>query len=95
MLKLNKGHKYILCIIDEVTKYLITVPIHQSRSGEIDDPLIEKVISKYCVPSCIIMDEDSAFMSSLMNFLFKKLDIKINTVVAPYNHQLLQAITWN
>ena len=36
------------------------------------------------------MDQDSAFMSSLMNYLFKKLDIKIRTVAAPYNHQLLQ-----
>ena len=27
----------------------------------------------------------SAFMSSLMNYLFKKLSIKI-TIVAPYNH---------
>ena len=36
------------------------------------------------------MDQGSAFMSSLMNYLFKKLDIKIKTV-APYNHQLLQA----
>ena len=36
------------------------------------------------------MDKDSTFMSSLMNHLFKKLDIKIKTV-APYNHQSLQA----
>ena len=35
------------------------------------------------------MDQDSAFMSMLMNYLFKMLDIKIKTV-APYNHQLLQ-----
>ena len=35
------------------------------------------------------MDQDSAFMSLLMNYLFKKLDIKIKTVV-PYNHQSLQ-----
>ena len=28
-------------------------------------------------------------MSSLMNYLFKKLDIKIK-IMAPYNHQLLQ-----
>ena len=26
-----KVHKYILCIIDEVTNYLITVPIHQAK----------------------------------------------------------------
>ena len=36
------------------------------------------------------MDEDSTFMSTLMNYLFKKLNIKIKTV-APYNHQSLQA----
>ena len=38
----------------------------------------------------MIMDLDSAFMSSLMNYLFKRLGIKMKTV-APYNHQSLQA----
>ena len=84
-----KGHKFTLCIIDEVTNYLITVSMHQSRSEEIDDALIDNVISKYCVPHYIIMDQDSAFMSSLINYLFKKLHIKIKTV-APYNHHSLQ-----
>ena len=90
MPKSYKGHKYILCIIDEVKNYLIMVQIHQSRSEEIGGALIENVISKYCVHDYIIKDQDSAFMSSLMNYLFKKLDIKIKTV-APYNQQLLQA----
>ena len=36
------------------------------------------------------MDQDSAFMSSLINFLFKKFEIKVK-MVAPYNHQSLQA----
>ena len=35
------------------------------------------------------MDQDSTSMASLINYLFKKLDIKIKTVV-PYNHQSLQ-----
>ena len=42
----QKGHKFILCIIDEMTNYLITVPIFQSRSEEIGEALIEHVISK-------------------------------------------------
>ena len=66
-----KGHKYILCIIDEVTNYLITVPIHQAKSEEIGDVLIEKIITKYCIPECIIMDQDGTFMSSLMNYCSK------------------------
>ena len=36
------------------------------------------------------MDQDSAFMSNLVSYLFRKLSIKIMTV-APYNHQSLQA----
>ena len=85
-----KGHKYILCIIDEVTNYLITVPIFQARSEEIGEALIENVVTKYCIPEYIIMDQDNTFMSSLMAYLLDKFNIKIKTV-APYNHQSLQA----
>ena len=75
----SHGHKLILCIIDEVTNYLITVPIYQSKAEELGEALIEHVI-KYCIPECIIMDQASAFMSSLMNYLFYKFDIKIKKV---------------
>ena len=36
------------------------------------------------------MDQDSTFMATIMSYLFKRLDIKIK-MVAPYNHQSLQA----
>ena len=36
------------------------------------------------------MDQDSTFMSSLMAYLFQRLDIKIKTI-ATFNHQSLQA----
>ena len=90
MPKSHKRHRFVLCIIDEVTNYLITEPICHSRSEEMRDVLIENVISKYCTPENIIMDQDSAFMSRLMNYLYKKLNIKIKTV-AQYNHQSLQS----
>ena len=44
MPKSQKGHKFILCIIDEMTNYLITVPIYHLRSEEIGEALIEHVI---------------------------------------------------
>ena len=86
----HKSHKFILCIINEVTNYLITVPIFQARSEEIGETLIENVITKYCIPKYIIMDHDRPFMSSLMTYLLDKFNIKFKTVV-PYNHQSLQA----
>ena len=90
MPKSNKGHKFILCVIDEVTNYLITMPLYQAKSEEVGEALIENIIMKYCIPDCIIIDQDSTFMSSLMNYVFTKFNIKIK-MVAPYNHQSLQA----
>ena len=79
----SKGHKFILCIIDEVTNYLITIPRYQSKAEEIGDALIKHIVIKYCVPDCIIMDQDSTFMSSLMNYLFDKLGI-VMSLGMPY-----------
>ena len=49
MPKSQKGHKYVLCVIDEVTNFLIMVPIFQARSGEVGEALLEHVITKHCI----------------------------------------------
>ena len=90
MPRLQKGHWYILCVIDEMTNYLITAPLYQARSKEVGKALTENIISNFGTPEYMIMDQDSAFMSSLMSYLLKKLGINIKTV-GPYNHKSLQA----
>ena len=67
----HRGHKFILCIIDEVTNYLTTVPIYKGKSEEIGEALIENGITKYCIPEYVIMDQDSTFMSSHDDLLIK------------------------
>ena len=57
--RLQKGHWYILCVIDEMTNYLITVPLYQARSEEVGEALIESVISMFCMPEYMMMDQDS------------------------------------
>ena len=47
MSRLQKGHQYILCVIDEMTNYLITAPLYQARSEEIGEALMENAISKF------------------------------------------------
>ena len=84
----QKGYQYILWVIDEMTNYLITALLYQARSEEVREALIENVIGKFGMPEYMIMDQDSAFMSSLMSYLFKKLGISIKTV-GPYNHKSL------
>ena len=55
MPKSQKGHKYVLCIIDEVTNFLIMVPIFQAQL-EVGEALMEHVITKHCIPDYITMD---------------------------------------
>ena len=45
MLRSQKGHQYILCIIDKVTNYLVTAPLYQARSEEVGEALIEDIIT--------------------------------------------------
>ena len=90
MSRSQKGHQFILCIVDEMANYLVSVPLYQARLEKVGEALIENAIMKYCTPDYIVVDQDSAFMSSLMNYLFRKLGVKIKTV-GPYNHQSLQA----
>ena len=66
--------------------YLIPIPMYQSRSEEIGETLIESNITKYGIPEYIIMNQESAFLPFVMNYLFIKLNIKTKTV-APYNYQ--------
>ena len=46
----QKGHWYILCVIDETTNYLVTAPLYQARLEEVGEALIENVISKFGMP---------------------------------------------
>ena len=71
-----------------MTEYLVTAPLYQVRSEEIEEILKENVISKFSTPEYTIMDQDSAFMSKLKSYIFRKLGIKIK-IVSPYNHQSL------
>ena len=61
----HKRHKYISCIIDKVINYLITVPIYQSKTEQIGDALTEHIITKYYIPDCIIMNQESTFIPYL------------------------------
>ena len=38
----QKGHQYILCIVDEMTNSLVTVPLYQTRSEEVGEAPIER-----------------------------------------------------
>ena len=69
--------------------FIVNIPIHQFGPDQIGDTFMQHMFSKYSVPECIIIDHDSTFTSTLINFLFKRLGIRSKTV-APNNCQYLK-----
>ena len=98
----HKGHKYILCIIDEVTNYLITVPIYKAESEEMGETITENVITNYCIPEYIIMDQDSGNLVYIISPLTRQLHtashkvgikykgpVVIYKIIDPHNYLLM------
>ena len=77
MSKSYKGHKFILVVIDDVTSFIVTISIHQSKSPEVGHDLIERVLGKYTLHNWLIMEQDGANLFALINYLFRKLGINI------------------
>ena len=75
--------------MNEITYSLITAQIHQSKSEEIGNVIIGKIIAIFQCPEIMTMDIESAVMSYLITYLFKRLKIKIK-ITGAYNHQSLQ-----
>ena len=75
MPRLQKGHWYILCVIDEMTNYSITAPLYQARSEEVGEALKENVISKFGMPEvhnngsgqCIHVFSNELFIQEIGN----------------------------
>ena len=89
-----KGHKFLLINIDEVANNVVNIPIHQPRSEEIGEALVEHVSSNYSIPEFMIMDEVSAFMPTLICYLFKMLGTKFKIFI-PYYPSFFTGRTWN
>ena len=86
----NSGYRYILVLYCEVSNYLIACPMKTTQAPEICQNIIKECIAYFGVPSHIICDQDPAFMSSLSQYMYEQLGIRIITV-GPTNHKSLKA----
>ena len=90
MPKSNRGYKYMIVILCEITNFLVTQPLKEVRASEVCRVLVEEFIAYFSTPVRIVCDQDPAFMSSLCRNCFQQYKIQILTVGVT-NHKSLQA----
>ena len=74
------GNKYILLCQDNLSKYVIAVPLQDQTADQVVTQFVERIISVFGIPSMIMTDQGSNFMSDLFSRICKLFKIeKINT----------------
>lgn len=72
--------RYILTCQDNLSKYVIAIPIKNQTVEEVTDAFVNKVILIYGIPNTIVTDQGSNFMSDVFKRICKLFKIeKINT----------------
>ena len=90
MPKSNKGFKFLLVILCEITNFLVTHPMKEISAENVCTILVDEFISYFSTPIRIVCDQDPSFMSTLCQYCFQQYKIQLITVSVT-NHKSLQA----
>ena len=74
--KINRNYKYILTIIDILSKFAYTVPL-KTKTGEEVANAFSSIFKKGVIPNRIHSDRGGEFFNTQVDRLFKKHDIKL------------------
>jgi len=76
----SKGHKYAVVFVDYLTKWPEVFPAWNQTSLTIARLLVEHIVPRHGVPSQLLSDRGTAFLSKLMEEVYRLLGLKkVNT----------------
>ena len=71
----NKGHKYLLTMVDRYTRWVEAIPLQDMTTETVVDAFLLHWIARYGVPRSIVTDRGGQFESHLWDSVMKKLGI--------------------
>ena len=82
----SNKNKYILTIFDQLSRFVVTVPIPDKSAKTLCSSLYSRWISLFGTPESIRTDAGTEFNNSFLQNIMKRLGVQVK-VGAPYNHQ--------
>ncbi|XP_042891620.1 uncharacterized protein K02A2.6-like [Penaeus japonicus] len=86
----NEGSKYVLTVIDVLTRFLIAVPIKSKEAKEVAQAFITHVVSIHGVPKHVITDGGREFVNEVLKDICRLLQIDRHTTTPL---QILRSMT--
>ena len=81
----STGFKHLMVICDEITRYIVCVPLKSVDAETVCEALIQKVICVFGPPSCLITDAAASLTGKLLTLLCDTLNID-KKVISVENH---------
>ena len=89
----QRGNKYAVVFVDYLTKWPEVFPARDQSALTIACLLVEKVVTRHGVPTQLLSDRGTSFLSNLMKEVYNLLGIKkVNTIV--YHPQTDGLVGW-
>nr|CAD2200431.1 unnamed protein product [Meloidogyne enterolobii] len=79
-----RGHQYIFVAVDSFSKWAMAVPIRNQTASTIADIFFKEIVCRFGIPSLIITDQGTQFMSSTFQDLAKSLNFR-HQPTTPYH----------
>ncbi|RYX83231.1 transposase, partial [bacterium] len=90
----NNNNAYVLTIICELSKYLITIPMHDKSANTVARAIVENVILKFGMFRDLLSDCGTEFRNSILAELVNNFNIKQN-FSTPYRHETVGSVERN
>lgn len=80
----SDGNKYVVCVVDVLTRYVIAAPIRNKEATTVAEALVKSVVSVHGAPRQIVTDNGSEFVNKVLEELCKTLKVS-HTTTTPYH----------
>ena len=78
----ERGHRYILTIRDQATRYLVLLPLKTLEKEETYEAIVRHYIGAFGLPTTITSDNHGQFCNHLLDYLLERLGIKHHRTLA-------------
>ncbi len=81
-LPLTTGHKYILVVIDHLSRFCILVPLKDKQVTSVARALIDELFCKYNTPKVLLSDNGTEFNNQILDAICREYGITKMNVMA-------------
>ena len=89
----SRGHKYVLGVIDQATRWVEAVPLRTLTDKETCDALVS-IFQRISIPRLVISDNGTNFVADLTREIYNRLGIELRTTAphAPFTNGLIEVV---